>query len=96
MKKQEIKAISEMRLQGKSPSEIACALGISVNTIRTHIRRHPDIPGGKFCKNCGKPIAQSVGRKEKRFCSDKCRMAWWNSHRERVRKKAYYIIVCAN
>ena len=94
MKKQEIKAINEMRLQGKSPTEIAWALGISVNTIRTHIRRHPEIDGGKPCKNCGKPILQPLGRKEKLFCSDKCRMAWWNGHREQVRKKAYYTIVC--
>lgn len=96
MKKQEIKAINEMRLRGKSPSEIALALGISVNTIRTHIRRHPEINGGKSCKNCGKPILQPLGRKEKLFCSDRCRMEWWNSHREQVRKKAYYTIVCSH
>lgn len=96
MKQQEIKAVNQMRLQGKSPTEIACVLGISVNTIRTHIRRHPVIQGGKHCKNCGKPVLQPPGRKEKLFCSDKCRMAWWNGHREQVRKNAYYTIVCMN
>lgn len=96
MKKQEIKIINEMRLQGKSASEIACLLGISVNTIRTHIRRHPEISGGKPCRNCGRPMIQPAGRKEKLFCSDKCRMAWWNTHREQVRKKAYYTIICAH
>ena len=83
-----------MRLQGKSPAEIACKLGICINTIRTHIRRHPVIPGSKSCKNCGKPIVQPAGRKEKLFCSDKCRMAWWNSHRDQVRKEAYYHLIC--
>ena len=95
LKKQEIKAINEMRLQGKSASEIAWKLGISVNTVRSHIRRHPGLEGGKPCKNCGKQIMTLPGRKEKLFCSDKCRMAWWNSHREQVQKKTYYRLVCA-
>ena len=41
MKKQEMNAIHEMRLQGKNVSEIGLALGISVNTVRAHFRRHP-------------------------------------------------------
>jgi endogenous inhibitor of DNA gyrase (YacG/DUF329 family) len=95
MKKQEIKAINEMRLQGKTPGEIAWALGISVNTVRSHIRRHPELEGGKPCKNCGRPISTLPGRKEKLFCSDRCRMIWWNSHREQVQKKAYYRLTCS-
>jgi len=95
MKKHEITGINEMRLQGKSASEIAWKLGISVHTVRSHIRRHPDLVGGNPCKNCGKSIMAVPGRKEKLFCSDKCRMAWWNSHREQVRKKTFYTIVCA-
>ena len=94
MKKQEQETINTMRLQGKSASEIAWALGISVNTVRSHIRRHPELHGGKPCKNCGKQISVLPGRKEKLFCSDKCRMAWWNSHREQVQKKAYYRFTC--
>lgn len=94
MKKQEQETINTMRLQGKSPVEIAWRLGISVNTVRSHIRRHPELHGGKSCKNCGKPISALPGRKEKLFCSGKCRMAWWNSHREQVQKKAYYRLTC--
>ena len=96
MKKQEMNAIHEMRLKGKNVSEIGLALGISVNTVRSHIRRHPDLEGGTPCKNCGRPISALPGRKEKLFCSDRCRMAWWNSHREQVQKKAYYKIICAS
>ena len=96
MKKQERETINAMRLQGKSPAEIAWNLGLSVNTVRSHIRRHPELQGGKPCKNCGRQITALPGRKEKRFCSDKCRMAWWNSHREQVQKKAYYTILCAH
>ena len=41
MKKQDAEAINTMRLRGKTPAEIAWVLGISVNTVRSHIRRHP-------------------------------------------------------
>lgn len=96
MKKQEMDAIHEMRLQGKTVSEIALTLGISANTVRSHIRRHPEVFGGLNCEHCGKAICQSAGRKRKRFCSDRCRMGWWNSHRELVQKKAYYRLICVH
>lgn len=69
--------------------------GKSINmTSFSHIRRHPDIPGTRRCMTCGVFVAQPTGRREKKFCSDKCRMAWWNSHPEAINKKAYYILVC--
>ena len=96
MKKQDIKIIHELLQQGKTSSEISLVLGIPSSTIRAHVRRHPELYGGKPCRNCGKVMTQPVGRKVKHFCSDKCRMAWWNSHREQVQMKAYYTLVCAH
>ena len=64
MKKQDMETINTMRLQGKSPAEIAWSLGISVNTVRSYIRRHPELEGGKPCKNCGRPISALPGRKK--------------------------------
>ena len=95
MKKQDIKIINEMLQQGKNTTEISLVLGIPSSTIRAHIRRHPELEGGKPCKNCGRPISTLPGRKEKLFCSDRCRMIWWNSHREQVQKKAYYRLTCS-
>lgn len=86
--------INNMRLEGHSPSVIAAKLGLSAGTVRSHIHRHPNIPGAKACKNCGKPLMQPNGRREKKFCSDSCRMAWWSSHQEDVNRKAYYELVC--
>lgn len=96
MKKQDIKTIHEMLQQGKNTTEISQVLGIPSSTIRAHIRRHPELYGGKPCRNCGKIMAQPAGRKVKHFCSDKCRMAWWNSHREQIQKKAYYTLICTH
>ena len=94
MRLQDKIAINNMRLEGHSPSVIAAKLGLSAGTVRSHIHRHPSIPGAKACKNCGIPLMQPKGRREKKFCSDTCRMAWWNSHQEDVSRKAYYDLVC--
>lgn len=87
-------AIDNMRLDGASAAEIAVKLRLPASTIRSHIRRHPELPDGHICKNCGKAIRQPPGRKQKQFCSDKCRMAWWNSHREIVKKQTFTLFVC--
>lgn len=94
MRKQQLERLDMMRKQGKTASEIALALNISVNTIRSYIRRHPIAEYDHKCKNCGKAIYQAPGRKSKFFCSDKCRMTWWNSHRDAVNKKAYHTLAC--
>ena len=94
MRLQDKIAINNMRLEGHSPSVIAAKLGLSASTVRSHIHRHPIIPGTKACKNCGRPLVQPKGRREKKFCSDSCRMAWWNSRQEDVSRKAYYNLVC--
>ena len=94
MRLQDKIAINNMRLEGHSPSVIAAKLGLSAGTVRSHIHRHPNIPGAKACKNCGRPLMQPKGRREKKFCSDSCRMAWWNSHQDQVERKAYYRLEC--
>ena len=80
MRLQDKIAINNMRLEGHSPTVIAAKLGIPAGTVRSHIHRHPNIPGARACKNCGRPLMQPKGRREKKICSDTCRMAWWNSH----------------
>ena len=62
--------------------QVAKELGISVNTVKSHIRRHPVIPGTLPCVCCGKPVLQKTGRKAKKYCSDRCRITYWN-HRYR-------------
>lgn len=95
MTKQEIEMLNLMRSHDKSAADIAIALGLSVNTVRSYIRRHPPKDAVQVgCRQCGKPVLQAKGRKAKYFCSDRCRNAWWNVHPEKVQRKAYYRLTC--
>ena len=73
MKLQDQIAITNMRLEGHSPSVIAAKLGLSPSTVRSHIHRHQHVRDEKSCKHCGNPLVQTKGRREKKFCSDSCR-----------------------
>jgi len=101
--------ITHMRLEGVGFVKISTDLGISVNTIKSYCRRKA-LPGGGIgyipaetekqnttrCKQCGKPLTQNPKRKVKRFCSDTCRLKWWNTHREAVNMKTASQITCAD
>ena len=47
-----------------------------------------------FCRSCGKAIENVPKRKPRQFCSDACRMKWWNAHPDEVKRKAYYTFTC--
>lgn len=47
-----------------------------------------------LCRNCLTPLEQTPHKRKRMFCSDACRMAWWNAHPERVQRKAYYTLTC--
>ena len=94
MRLQTQEQIRDLALKGYGYTHIAKALDLSPNTVKSHLRRHPPLLGASVCKQCGKPIQQKPNCKEKKFCSDQCRMAWWNSHQDQVNKKAFYTLVC--
>ena len=99
--------IREMKAGGYGYMRIAQELGLSENTVKSFCRRKgisraaagtavPPAEGDKgTCPCCGKEVRQNPGRKAKRFCSDKCRNSWWNSHLDQVERKANYEFVCA-
>lgn len=107
MNTQQKTEIALLRSQGYGYTKIARVLGISKNTVKSYCRRSnlsgamlepaADIPvfTTSFCPECGKAVTQTVGRKEKKFCSDECRHKWWNSHPEKITRKAVYSYTCA-
>ena len=103
MNVQQRQAIDRLRGEGLSYAKISALTGISENTIKSHCRRNdlgsvateiPETPVGSFCHQCGSPLTQTKRAKPKRFCSDKCRMAWWNSHPDAVNHKLVRQIIC--
>ena len=92
--------IEQMRSSGASYSSIAAALNLSINTVKSHCRRNKikkeAISDNTICSNCGGQITQKVGSKKRRFCSDKCRKAFWKAHPEQLNKKALYPTTCVH
>ena len=94
--------VIQLRGNGKSYNEISKALGISVNTIKSFCRRacvdgqSKDIKSVGTCKQCGIFIKSKIGYKQRKFCSETCRVTWWNAHPDQVNRKANYTFTCAN
>ena len=98
--------IIKLRATGNGYGKIAKSLGISLNTVKSFCRRNdinentviesPITLTGEttYCENCGQPIRQIEKQKKKRFCCDKCRNVWWNSHLDQVKRKAVYHFKC--
>ena len=99
------KKIQSLRAEGYGYGKISELIGLPVNTVKSYCRRHgfggavaldANAPTGEghYCKYCGGEIKQNPGRKEKKFCSDRCRNKWWNSHLELVDRRANYECTC--
>lgn len=99
MTKEQKNKLLKLREEGYGYGEISKELGISKSTISSFISRQNTktkiVEAKKVCKNCGKEIINISGKKPKKFCCDRCRNEWWNSHMDQVNKKAYYESVCA-
>ena len=91
-------SIEQMRSNGMSYSNIAAKSGLSINTVKSYCRRNnlEKKAAGDTCDYCGRTLTHTPGAKRKRFCSDKCRLTWWNSHPEAINRKAVYHITCTN
>lgn len=101
---QQKEQIMRMRAAGTSYGSIASALNISVNTVKSFCKRSPKGNPGKItaisavdntsCPQCGAHLMQTPGHRQKRFCSTKCRMAWWSAHPEEMKRTATSTVHC--
>lgn len=89
-------SILMLRQQGEPFTEIAKLLSLSPNTVKSICHRSGIhiLPAEKtdphVCKNCGQPLIQIPGKKQKTFCSTECRSAWWN----KIRSRKPYRLTC--
>lgn len=91
--------IKKLRQDGLSYAKIGLQLNLPENTVRSFHRRYCKVGEAKkdtLCPQCGKAIKITPKRKPKKFCCDRCRVLWWNSHQTLVKRKALYDFVCAN
>lgn len=95
--------ITRLRAEGKSYATIADTMRLSINTVKSYCRRNNLVGNatimsepvdGIVCRQCGMPLKQAIGKKHKRYCSNKCRMAWWNAHPEDVKHKTIQTFTC--
>lgn len=89
-------AILMLRQQGEAFAGIARQMSLSPNTVKSIcLRSGIQVMPAKetdsdMCRNCGQPLAQILGKKQKTFCSTQCRTAWWN----RKRRRKPYRLTC--
>ena len=88
------KEILQYREQGLGYKRIAALTGYSLNTVKSVCRRNPN-GEEKLCLQCGAKLVRTPHYREKKFCSDACRVHWWNTHQDSVGKKAFYDFTCA-
>lgn len=56
MSKRERRELERMRLDGYGPTRIAEELELSVNTVKSYIRRHPSLKDAVYCLQCGRVV----------------------------------------
>ena len=94
--------IFALRAQGCGYSTIAKAMELNKDTVKSFCRRNgaagiretKQTERQNRCPQCGKKLGQTEKQKPRRFCSDQCRQAWWNTHPEMVKQRAVYSYVC--
>lgn len=90
--------IIELRKQGLGYGQIAIELSLSKNTVSSFCKRNDKsektIINKRNCKCCGKEITSLPKKKDKIFCSNSCRLKWWNEHQDEINKKAFYTLTC--
>ena len=95
--------IKDLREINMGYAEIASITRQSRDSVKQYCRLHglggirKGLPEDNTkCRNCGKPITSTPGKKRKIFCSDYCRQYWNNRHRNFDHYKKFHIQVCAN
>jgi len=90
--------IRYLRSEGLGYKAIASRLDLSVDAVKGFCRRE-GLDGkivestGDACRQCGMPLIKS-GARQKKFCSDTCRSAWWNSRTYLTTPKEENMRVC--
>lgn len=103
MTQQQKERIAEYRATGASYGQIAKALGLSVDTVKSYCQRNPiekeppklvEAACADRCPQCNALLEQIPKHRQKRFCSPRCRTTWWKTHSEAMIRKKFTSIEC--
>ena len=86
MTQNQVSVITYYQRKGLGYRRIAPLVGVPEDTVKSFCRKNKGTAGDK-CITCGAAVEQRPHKKRKLFCSDKCRLKWWNAHPELVRRK---------
>ena len=107
MTQEEKEAVLSLRQQHFSFSAIAETTGLPLGTIKSFLSRvggKTEGPPPSFasrvtvthtsCRQCGEPLGQPHQGKLRAFCSDRCRAAYWNEHRDLSQRPSAHLQKC--
>ena len=106
VKREDYEQVRSLREAGYSYSQIATVLEVPKNSVKSYCNRfgirlgtedvNSDGDNALHCKQCGRVMEYDHQSARRRFCSNECRMRWWNAHRHLVNSKVSQKTVCAN
>ena len=78
MTNQEKARIVELKNNGESYASISRIMGVNESTVKTIYSRWKN---NSRCLYCGKNLIQTRGHRQKKYCSNVCKDAFWNEKR---------------
>ena len=94
MTEKEKRTILDMRAAGRQYKEISAELGIEVSALKVFVHRQKKL-GARKCATCGKRLPDKA-RASQRFCSIKCKNAWWKRHPNEDENDKRVVHTCAS
>ncbi|MCQ2772968.1 MAG: RNA polymerase subunit sigma-70 [Bacilli bacterium] len=96
MTENEKQRILELRNSGLGYKAISNETGIAIGSVKSFLRRRNEEATRTvlLCKCCGLPLIQTKGHRQKKFCSNKCRMKWWKENKNLLKEDKMAIAIC--
>lgn len=99
--------VGKLRDSGAGYARIAQLLKLPESTVKSYCRRKrlekntTAVPKRKEkkptrCAYCRKTLVHISGYRAKKYCSSKCRIAWWNAHPVAPNRKSSRTFICQN
>lgn len=84
--------IRKLRLEGSGYGKIAQILNLPKSTVSSFCKTITK--QSLLCLHCNKKLKQTKGHRQKKYCSDECRMSYWKSNKAEINRKPEYLVEC--